>query len=85
MTSLYVVSVLKHLPLIIPAYVTGKNSKFFRQTELQWSFPCLYDDARQTDFQWMDGVNPTSLHSDRNLESLVALHLDRFLKECVWL
>ena len=50
---------------------------------LQWSFPYLYDGARQTDFQWMEGVNLASLHSHTNLESSVPLHFDRFLKECV--
>ena len=45
--------------------------------------PLLYDDVRQTDFQWMEGVDPESLQSHTNSESSVALHFDRFLKEGV--
>ena len=45
---------------------------FSARQRLQWSFPCLYDGERQTDFQWMEGVDPASLHSHSNLESSVA-------------
>ena len=51
---------------------------FSARQELQWSFPCLYDDARQTNFQWMEGVDPASLHSHTNLEGSVACILTGF-------
>ena len=60
-----------------------KIANFSARQRFQRSFSCLYEDARQTDFQRMDEVDPQSLYSHTNLESSVALHLERFLKECV--
>ena len=47
-------------------------TNFSTRQRLKLSLPCMYNGARQTNFQWMEGVDPTPLHSHTNLESSVA-------------
>ena len=51
---LFLINLVLLLSIVLGSPVRIAN--FYARQRLQWPFLCLYNGARQTDFQWMEGV-----------------------------